>query len=189
MPYYEVRLSGSGGQGMMLAGTFLAEAAGVYDGHHIVLAKSYGPEARGGACRSEVIISSTPIVYPEVQSPDLVLAMTQEASDKYHKDIKPGGIMIIDPEFVKRKPLGPIILYEIPVTRIARETTGYEITANVVALGSITALVDWVSRGAMMKAILDRTPEGTEELNEKAFAAGFEVGKAAHGKKLAEKVP
>ncbi len=171
--YFEVRLSGSGGQGMMLAGTFLAEAAGIYEDKYIVLCKSYGPEARGGACRSEVIISSDPIVYPEVQKPDLVLAMTQEACNKYHKDLKPGGIMIIDPEHVKNIPDTDIEVYEVPLTGIARDTVGNEITANVVALGALAAIVDWVSPEALKNAILDRTPKGTEELNKEAFDRGY----------------
>ncbi len=171
--YLELRLSGSGGQGMMLAGTFLAEAAGIYEDKHIVLCKSYGPEARGGACRSEVIISSEPIVYPEVQEPDLVLAMTQEACDKYYEDLKSGGIMIIDPEHVRDIPDINGKVYEIPLTQIARDTVGNEITANVVALGALTAIVDWISPEALKSAILDRTPKGTEELNEKAFNYGY----------------
>ncbi len=171
--YLEVRLSGSGGQGMMLAGTFLAEAAGIYEDKYIVLCKSYGPEARGGACRSELIISSEPIVYPEVQEPDLVLAMTQEACDKYYEDLKSGGIMIIDPEHVKDIPGINGKVYEIPLTEIARNTVGTEITANVVALGALTAIVEWVSPDALKSAILDRTPKGTEELNEKAFNCGY----------------
>jgi 2-oxoglutarate ferredoxin oxidoreductase subunit gamma len=177
MAYYEIRLSGSGGQGMMLAGSFLAEAAGIYDDKFIVQTRSYGPESRGGASRSEVIVSSEPIVYPEVTEPDLVLAMTQEASNKYHGDIKPGGVMIIDPDFVKDKPAIALKLYEIPLTRIAREETGKEITANVVALGALAAVVDWVSKDAIKKVILSRAPRGTEALNEKAFEAGYRAGK------------
>ncbi len=171
--YFEVRLSGSGGQGMMLAGIFLAEAAGIYDDKNIVLCKSYGPEARGGACRSEVIISEEPIVYPEVQEPDLVLAMTQEACNKYYKDLKPGGIMIVDPEYVREIPDANIEIFQVPLTRIAREEIGYEITANVVALGAFAAIVDCVAINSIRKAILDRTPQSTDALNKKAFDCGY----------------
>jgi 2-oxoglutarate ferredoxin oxidoreductase subunit gamma len=175
--YYEIRLSGSGGQGMMLAGSFLAEAAGIYDDMYVVQTRSYGPESRGGASRSEIIISSEPIVYPEVRTPDLVLAMTQEASDKYHSDLKADGIMIIDADLVKNKPATSARFYEIPMTRIAREEVGREITANVVALGALASLVDWVSSESLKKVILERAPKGTEEMNEKAFAAGYQAAK------------
>jgi 2-oxoglutarate ferredoxin oxidoreductase subunit gamma len=177
MAYYEIRLSGSGGQGMMLAGSFLAEAAGIYDNKYIVQTRSYGPESRGGASRSEVIVSSNPIGYPEVTKPDLVLAMTQEASDKYNNDLKAGGIMIVDPDYVKNKPAIPVTMYEIPLTRIARNEVGKEITANVVALGALSAVVDWVSKEAIKKIILERAPKGTADLNEKAFEAGYSAGR------------
>ena len=171
--YYEVRLSGAGGQGMMLAGTFLAEAAGIYDNKYIALTKSYGPESRGGASRAEVIISSDPIVFPEVENPDLLLAMTQEACEKYCQDVKPGGIIIVDSDFVQKPLIESIFLYEIPLTRIAREEVGSEITANVVALGAFASIVNWVSGDALRKAILSRTPKGAEALNEKAFKVGY----------------
>ena len=177
MAYYEIRLSGSGGQGMMLAGSFLSEAAGIYDEKYVVQTRSYGPESRGGASRSEVIVSTEPIDYPEVTEPDLVLAMAQEACDKYHSDMKQEAILIIDPEFVKKKPAGDMKIYEVPLTAIAREETGKEITANVVALGAVAAIVDWVSKEAIKKVILNRAPRGTEKLNEQAFEAGYNAGK------------
>lgn len=182
MAYYEIRLSGSGGQGMMLAGSFLCEAAGLYDNKFVVQTRSYGPESRGGASRSEVIVSSEPIDYPEVTRPDLVLAMAQEACDKYHGDMKPGAILIIDPEFVKNKPTGDMKIYEVPLTRIAREDVGREITANVVALGAFAAVVDWISKESIKRIILERAPKGTEALNDKAFEAGYAAAKIAAGK-------
>jgi len=96
MSRYEIRLSGSGGQGMVLAGLILSEAAGIYDGKFVTQTKSYGPEARGGASRTEVVISTEEIDYPKVMQPDLVLAMTQEAQDKYCQDLKKDGILIVD---------------------------------------------------------------------------------------------
>lgn len=179
--YYEIRLSGSGGQGMMLAGSFLTEAAGIYDGKYVVQTRSYGPESRGGASRSEVIISAEPIVYPEVRHPDLVLALTQEACDKYHDDIKKEGILIVDPDLVKKTPAVAAKIYEVPVTRIAREEVGKEITANVVSLGAFAAIVDWVSKEALKKVVLLRSPHGTEALNDKAFEAGYAAGKKICG--------
>jgi len=180
--YYEIRLSGFGGQGMMLAGAFLTEAAGIYDDKYVVQTRSYGPESRGGASRSEVIISSEPIVYPEVRQPDLVLALTKEACDKYHSDLKKDGILIIDPDIVKKTPKITAKIFAVPVTRIAREEVGKEITANVVSLGAFAAIVDWVTKPSLKRVVLSRSPRGTEALNEKAFEAGFAAGKRILGK-------
>ncbi|HHY94001.1 MAG TPA: 2-oxoacid:ferredoxin oxidoreductase subunit gamma [Firmicutes bacterium] len=178
--YAELRLSGSGGQGLMLAGQILAEAAGVYEGHHVVQTRSYGPEARGGASRSEVIISDQEIDYPEVTAPDIVLAMTQEAASKYHSDLKPEGILIIDPQFVYEPPrLQPgQRLYAIPLTALAAEKSGRKVTANMVALGVICALGGLVGPAALERAVLARVPCGTEDMNRRALQAGLEAARA-----------
>ena len=175
---YEIRLSGSGGQGLILAGIILAEAASIYEGKEAVQTQSYGPESRGGASKSEVVISDAEIDYPKVTSPDMLLAMTQEACDKYIGDLKESGIAIVDSFFVENAPEAPNVL-SLPLTAIAKETTGRAIVANIVALGAITALSNIVSRDAIEKAVLARVPKGTEELNQKALHAGFEAGENA----------
>lgn len=173
MDRYEVRLSGAGGQGMVLAGLILAEAACIYDGKYAVQTRSYGPEARGGASKSEVVIDSKEIDYPKVINPDLFLAMTQEAYDKYYKDIKKDGITIIDSFHVTKVKKKDII--SIPITPTARTELGNELFANTLSLGIIVALTNVVSRDALEKAVLARSPKGTEEINKKAIRIGFET--------------
>ncbi len=167
----EVRLAGEGGQGMILAGIILAEAAAIYEGKHVTQTQSYGPESRGGASRSEVVISDDEIDHPEVLSPDVVLALSQEAYDKFAGTVRPGGLLIVDEDAVRiRADFSGI---RIPITRLARETTGKAITANTVALGVLVALTNVVSRGSIEKAVTARAPKGTEEMNRQALHAGF----------------
>ncbi len=169
---YEIRLAGMGGQGLILAGIILAEAAAIYDGKNAVQTQSYGPEARGGASRAEVIISSGLVDYPEVTQADLLLALSQEGCDKYYYSLKKEGILIVDAERVTRVPTNQA--YRVPITSIARQATGRTITSNVVSLGLIVGITDIVSREAIERAVAARAPKGTEEMNLKALAAGFE---------------
>jgi len=167
----EIRLAGEGGQGMILAGIILAEAAAIYDGKQAVQTQSYGPEARGGASKSEVVISDDEIDHPEVLAADVVVTLSQEACTKYAASVRPGGLLIVDEEKVARIPVEGAI--KLPITRLAFEKTGKAITANSVALGVLVGLTGVVSRQALEKAVLARVPKGTEELNRKAIAAGF----------------
>jgi len=169
----EIRLAGEGGQGMILAGIVLAEAASIYDGKNAVQTQSYGPEARGGASKSEVVISNGEIDHPEVLEADALIALSQEAYKKFFKDIKPGGWLIVDADKVDASATPQAI--RLPITRLAFETTGKVITANTVALGVLVALTKVVSREAIEKAILARAPKGTEEMNRAALKAGFEA--------------
>lgn len=167
----EIRLAGEGGQGMILAGIILAEAAAIYDGKQATQTQSYGPEARGGASRSEVVISDVEIDHPEVLSADVVVALSQEAYKKFAKTIHAGGLLIVDSERVECDPA--ISAVKIPVLKLALETTGKAITANTVALGVLVGLTGVVSRDAIEKAVTARAPKGTEEMNRKALQAGF----------------
>jgi len=175
----EIVFSGYGGQGLVLAGIILAEAAVVYEGKNATHNQSYGPEARGGASKSEVIISDQEINYPEIEHPDIFLAMTQDAASKVGKLVKESGIAIIDPEFVRElAPLAHVkTLYAIPLTQIAREETGRTITANIVALGVLTVLTGIVDREAIEEAVRGRVPPQMREMNEKALRAGFTAAK------------
>ncbi len=168
---YEVRLAGEGGQGMILAGVILAEAAAVHDGLNAVQTQSYGPEARGGASRSEVIIARGEIDYPKVMAADLLLCMSQEACDKFYPQVKDDGCIIVDSTHVSRVPSHRAIA--VPITQIAERETGRRITASMVALGFLSGLSGVVSKEALEKAVADRVPAGTEEMNLKALAAGF----------------
>jgi 2-oxoglutarate ferredoxin oxidoreductase subunit gamma len=179
----EIRLAGEGGQGMILAGIILAEAAAIYDGKQATQTQSYGPEARGGASRSEVVISDGEIDHPEVLSADVVVALSQEAYKKFAKTVRPGGLLIVDedrviiPEPVNAPkgsglPVG-LVTVRIPIVFLAQETTGRAITANTVALGVLVGLTGVVSKQAIEKAVTARAPKGTEEMNRKALEAGF----------------
>jgi 2-oxoglutarate ferredoxin oxidoreductase subunit gamma len=167
----EIRLAGEGGQGMILAGIILAEAAAIYDGKNAIQTQSYGPEARGGASKSEVIIGTGELDHPEVINADALVALSQEACDKYASGLKKDGVLIVDTEKVGRVPVNNAV--RIPISRIALEKTGKSITANVVALGVVVALTKVVSREAIQKAVLARAPRGTEEINRTALEAGF----------------
>jgi len=172
---YEIRLAGSGGQGLILAGVILAEAAGIYDGKFVCQTQSYGPAARGGASKAEVVISDGDIDYPKAIRPDVLLALNQASLDKYLADLEPGGVLLVDADLVREVPREGAVL--IPCTRIAREL-GKEMMANIVALGALAALTGAVSLDSLEKAVLARVPKGTEELNKQALAAGIAAARA-----------
>ncbi len=171
---YELRFSGSGGQGMILAGIIMAEAASIFGGKEAAQSQSYGPESRGGASKSEVIISDEPVDYPKATSIDAMLAMTQESCSKYYKDVKKDGILLIDSTEVKDIPEGPFKLYSYPIIDTARNELGKVITANIISLGMITELTGIVTHEAIEKAVLSRVPPAFLELNKKALQVGFE---------------
>jgi 2-oxoglutarate ferredoxin oxidoreductase subunit gamma len=171
---YEMRFSGSGGQGMILAGIIMAEAASIFGGKNAAQSQSYGPESRGGASKSEVIISDGEIDYPKATNIDAMLAMTQEACTKYYKDVKDGGILLVDSDEVKTLPQGKFKLYKYPIMETARTELGKVITANIISLGMITELTGIVSREAIEKAVLSRVPPAFVDLNKKALHLGFE---------------
>jgi 2-oxoglutarate ferredoxin oxidoreductase subunit gamma len=174
----EVRLSGSGGQGMILAGIILAEAAGIYDGKNVVQTQSYGVEARGGASRAEVIISDEEIVFPEVTHPDILLAMNQPSVDKFLSSLKPWGVLIVDSSQVKKIPATEARAYSIPMTELGKKA-GAVIVSNIVALGSLVGLTGVVSEEAIRKAVLGRIPKGTEALNQRALELGLQAAQEA----------
>ena len=171
---FEMRLSGSGGQGMILASVIFAEAIAKADDRNVVQSQSYGPEARGGASKSDVVISPNEIYYPKAMKLDLLLCMTQESMDKYYGDLKPNGILVVDTSLVTDVPTDKY--FGLPFTRLAREEAGHVMVANVIALAAIAELADLVSREALTAAVLKRAPKGTEEKNKKAIDIGFTEG-------------
>ncbi len=175
---WEVRLSGSGGQGLILAGIILAEA-GIIDGQNVVQTQSYGPAARGGASKAEVILSSEVIDYPKVEAADVLLALNQESCTKFIGELKRNGVAIIDSSMVSSIPRISEKVYPIPITKYAREEVGRELVANVVSLGTVVELTGIVTREAVTQALMARVPKGTEELNTKALQLGFKLGKEA----------
>lgn len=174
----EIRLAGSGGQGLVLGGIILAEAAVMFDGKNAVQTQSYGPEARGGASKSEVVISDGDIDYPKAENVNILLALTQEAANRYTDDLAEGALVILDEEAVTDMPAGEFRVHRLPLLRAAREDVGKGFVANIVSLGALVRITGVVSEDAIEKAVLRRVPKGTEELNKKALAAG---------KRLAEK--
>jgi 2-oxoglutarate ferredoxin oxidoreductase subunit gamma len=174
---YEIRLSGSGGQGIILMGIILAEAIGIYDGKCVAQTQAYGPEARGGSSKAEVVVSDEEIDYPKAMKPDLLLAMNQKSCDEFYPDLKPDGILIVDSTFVRQIPTPQA--FQVPFTRIAREKFKREMVANIVALGALTQLTPMVSAKAVEAAVLARVPRGTETLNRDALKAGMAAAKRA----------
>lgn len=169
----EIRLSGTGGQGLILAGIILAEAA-ILDKKNAVQSQSYGPEARGGASKSEVIISDEEIYYPKVSSPDIFLALSQEAYDRYISGVKSDAAIIIDSSIKPAEDSNKNV-HRIPILDTASDKLGKPMTANIVALGAIAGLTGVVSRASIEKIVLSRVPAGTEALNENALDEGYKL--------------
>jgi 2-oxoglutarate ferredoxin oxidoreductase subunit gamma len=172
---YEIRFSGSGGQGIITAAIILAEAAGVYEGRYVCQTQSYGPEARGGASKAEVVISKEVIDYPKAIKPDLLLAMNQASYDLYFADLKSQGLLLVDETLVNQIPEGRFVA--IPFTDIARRETGKELVANVVALGAVGYLSKVVSLKNLEAALMARIPKGAEVANKRAFRAGIKAAR------------
>jgi len=183
---HEIRIAGSGGQGIIMAAIVLAEAAGVHEGKQVSQTQSYGPEARGGTCKAEVVISEAPIDYPKVSRPDFLLAMNQASVNTYFGDLKPTGLLIVDSTLVSKVPTAKTV--SIPFTRIAREEFGTDLVANMVALGALGYLSKDVSLESLEEALIARVPPGTEELNLKALRAGVRAAESYDLKKLPQTV-
>ncbi len=173
---WQISLSGTGGQGLILAGIILAEAA-ILDGRQAIQTQSYGPEARGGASKSDVIISKDEIDYPKVLAADILLAMSQEACVKYIKRLKPAGTLLIDTSFVKAVPETSSKVLPLPITATAREQLGNAMFANIIALAAIVGATGIVTKESLQQAVLHRVPKGTEDVNTKALEIGFSMGK------------
>jgi 2-oxoglutarate ferredoxin oxidoreductase subunit gamma len=173
----EVRICGFGGQGVILAGFIIGKAASVFMDYNAVQSQSYGPEARGGAARSEVIISDEKIGYPRPTGVDLFVAMSQESFDTYRDDIRKDTQIILDPDLVPRHDIGRPV-YKIQAQKIA-ESLGNKIVTNIVMVGAATSIFDTLDNDAVRKSVLDSVPSRFKDLNEKAFEKGLEAGKNA----------
>ncbi len=173
----EMRLTGSGGQGLILAGIIFAEAA-LLDGNNSLQSQSYGPEARGGASKAEVIISKEEIDFPKVQIPNVLLSLTQVACDKYSAEIADDGIMIIDETVTVEDVKESVTLYRVPILKTASEVIGKSIVANIIAIGFITEMTGLVSKKNVETAVFSRIPKGTEDLNKRALEQGYQLAAA-----------
>jgi len=167
----EVRITGLGGQGVVLAGQILGKAA-VYSGKNAVQTQSYGSEARGSAAKSEVIISDDKIGFPAVRKCDILVTMSQTALDKHLKDLKKDGVLLVDSSTVESIAETDAKVFKIPATETAKKTFGASIYANMIMLGALTKIIRMVSKEAMEKAIKESVPEKTVEANVNAFKRG-----------------
>jgi len=173
---FEVRLSGSGGQGLILAGIILAKAA-VYDRKRVTQSQSYGPESRGGASRADVIISGGEIYYPEATKFDLLLALTQEACDKFIFDLREDGILVVDNSIVKNVSLLSSKIYELPFTEIALEKLGSALPTNILSLGFLVKISGIVTEASLKRALEESVKSSYLDLNIKAVKLGFDLAK------------
>ncbi|MFH1243236.1 MAG: 2-oxoacid:acceptor oxidoreductase family protein [Pseudomonadota bacterium] len=174
----EITISGFGGQGIVLAGRILGKAAALGDHKQSTLVQSYGPEARGGACSAQLIISNGPIHYPYVRHPDILVSMSQAGYDKFIGQLKEGGTLLIDQDLVQPRGRGiERDYFSIPSTRMAEEL-GRKMMANIIMLGFFTVVTGAVSVEAALDSVVASVPKGTEELNEKAFNKGCDYGAA-----------
>ena len=172
---HEIRLCGFGGQGIMLAGYIIGQAAAIFENKHTTHIRDYGPEARGGSCRADVVISDKRIHYPYLVTPSLLVAMSQQAYDKYRPRSREDGLVFIDEELVKHREKRKDRLLAIPARRIAEEL-GNVAAANIVMLGFFTAITGMVSKEAMRESVKISVPKHTVELNMEAFERGYAYG-------------
>jgi 2-oxoglutarate ferredoxin oxidoreductase subunit gamma len=177
MQLTEIRIAGFGGQGVIMCASVIGRAASIVENGYATMTQNFGPEARGGACSAQLILSPTQILYPYVVKPDLMVLMSQEAYVKFAKDIKPGGTLIVEQDLVRVQELNvpDVRVFAIPATRIA-EDLGKRMVQNVVMTGFFGAISGLLQRDSLRKAIEDSVPAAFAELNRKAFDAGYEYG-------------
>jgi 2-oxoglutarate ferredoxin oxidoreductase subunit gamma len=185
----EIRFSGFGGQGIIRCGLITGKALSLYDNKHATMTQSFGPEARGSACSSQLVVSDDRVLYPYISIPEILISMSQEAYEKYEPELSEDGILIIDKDLVKMKPVrGKVKLYSVPSTRFAEEL-GNRITANLVMLGFFSSVTGVVSAEAMKKALPGLVPGRFLDLNIKAFDKGYDYGKEVMAKEKKSKTP
>lgn len=173
---YEIRFSGLGGQGIIRSGFIVGRACAIYDNKNATMTQSFGPEARGSACSSQLVVSEERILYPYITKPHILVSLSREAYEKYEPELKDDGILIVDEDLVQPRARAKIKIFTIPATRFAEEL-GNRIIANLVMLGFFTAVTDVVSYEAMEKAIPGSVPDRALALNQKGFEKGYAYGK------------
>ena len=179
MQLTEIRLAGFGGQGVILSAIVLGKAASIHQGAFATMTQSFGPEARGGACSAQLIVSDSPVLYPYVTKPDILVVMSQEAFSRFSPELKDGGTLIIEQDLVRVTHLAAEVkVFSVPATRIAEEL-GKRMVLNSVMVGFFAAVTHLLEPDAVRKAVADSVPESFRELNLKAFDRGFEYGRTA----------
>jgi 2-oxoglutarate ferredoxin oxidoreductase subunit gamma len=176
----EIRIAGTGGQGVILASIVLAEAAGVVEGRRVVQTQSYGPEARGGASRADVLVSDEPILYPKARLLDALVCLSQQAADRYFPSLKQDGVAIIDSFHVRECPREGAVC--LPLSETARTELGRELFTNVVTLGALARVTGIVKLESLKQAIASRVPPATVEMNQRALQAGWDLAAVPQGK-------
>jgi len=176
MQLTEIRIAGFGGQGVILSALVLGKAASIYQNAYATMTQNFGPEARGGACSAQLIVSGTPVLYPYVPHPDVLVVMSQEAYTKFVPQLKDGGTLIVEEDLVRvADGKGEIKVYSIPATRFAEEL-GKRMVLNSVMVGFFTAVTQLLEPDAVRKAIADSVPSHSCDVNLKAFNKGYEYG-------------
>jgi 2-oxoglutarate ferredoxin oxidoreductase subunit gamma len=176
MQLTEIRIAGFGGQGVILSAIILGKAASIFQGAFATMTQNFGPEARGGACSAQLILSESPVLYPYVHRPDIMVVMSQEAYVRFVPELKEGGILIVEQDLVRVSDLSKATqVYSIPATRIAEEL-GKRMVLNSVMVGFFTAVTHLLDPDAVGKAVADSVPASFRELNLKAFEKGLEYG-------------
>ena len=184
MQLTEIRLAGFGGQGVILSAIVLGKAASIYQGAFATMTQNFGPEARGGACSAQLVLSDSPVLYPYVTRPDILVVMSQEAYTRFVPELKDGGILIVEQDLVRVSDIGAshlnkeIQVYSIPATRIAEEL-GKRMVLNSVMVGFFTAVTRLLDADAVRKAVADSVPPSFRELNVQAFEKGLQYGTTA----------
>jgi 2-oxoglutarate ferredoxin oxidoreductase subunit gamma len=171
---FEIRLSGLGGQGIITLGKIMGQALALDHGYYVTQTQSYGPEARGGASRSDLVISSKPISYPKTISLDLLVALSQEACNKFFTNLKPDGFLFVDTSMVAQTPTN--IFLGLPLTQMARKI-GLVQTTNIVTLGALTHFLPFMRAASVRKSLKSILPSKIIDINIKAFNAGFNAAK------------
>jgi 2-oxoglutarate ferredoxin oxidoreductase subunit gamma len=176
MPITEIRIAGFGGQGVILSAIVIGKAGCIYQAGYSTMTQNFGPEARGGACSAQVILSDSPVLYPYVPHPDILVVMSQEAYVLFSPQIKHQGTLIIEEDLVRigELPVG-VRVYSIPATRIA-EQLGKKMVLNIVMVGFFGAISQVLEPEALRHAVAASVPEAYRELNLKAFDRGYEYG-------------
>lgn len=176
MQLTEVRIAGFGGQGVILSAIILGRAAAIHHGDFATMTQSFGPEARGGACSAQLILSGAPILYPYVTRPDILVVMSQEAYTRFAPELKDGGTLIVEQDLVRLGDLKPNTkIFSVPATRLAEEL-GKRMVLNSVMVGFFTAVTHLMEKDAVVKAVAESVPSAFRDLNLKAFEKGFEFG-------------
>jgi 2-oxoglutarate ferredoxin oxidoreductase subunit gamma len=182
----EIRIAGFGGQGVILSAVVLGKAASIYENGFATMTQNFGPEARGGACSAQLVVSDSPVLYPYVIEPDIAMIMSQEAYSRFAHELKPGGTLIVEEDLVRVSNLNrDKKVYSIPATRFAEEL-GKRMVLNSVMVGFFTAVTKLIGPEAVRKAVAESVPSSFRELNLKAFDKGFDYGNGAGGQRRLE---